>query len=141
LSSLAPPSSGWLKNVLKIVAGELNMLEILVVLARRNVERRTAAATALQATFVSTNVDHNAKTSKIIANYVEWQVQLHVQYVLPGNVMLMQVRPGSGGCQGLPSYKVGARFIVHDKHGSLPLGAILKSEIPPGTAHISEKPT
>ena len=83
---------------------------------------------------------YNANTSKIIANYVEWQVQLHIGGVLPGNVMLMQVRPGSGGCQGLPPYKVGARFIVHDKHGNLPLGAILKSEIPPGTAHISEKP-
>ena len=79
----------------------------------------------------------DAKTSKIVANYVEHQVQLHVRDVLPGNVMLMQVRPGSGGCQGLPPYKVGACFIVHDKHGNLPLGAILKSEIPPGTAHIS----
>jgi hypothetical protein len=83
---------------------------------------------------------YNAKTSKIIANYVEWQVQLHIGGVLPGNVMLMQVRPGSGGCQGLPPYKVGARFIVHDKHGNLPMGAILTSKIPPGTAHISEKP-
>ena len=82
---------------------------------------------------------YDATTSKIIANHVEWQVQLHVRDVLPDNVMLMQVKPGSGGWQGLPSYKVGARFIVHDKHGSLPLGAILKSKIPPGTAHISEK--
>jgi len=32
LSSLAPPSSEWIINVLKIVAGELNMLEILVVI-------------------------------------------------------------------------------------------------------------
>jgi hypothetical protein len=54
--------------------------------------------------------------------------------------MLLQVRPGAGGCQGLPPYKVGVRFIVHDKHGNLPMGAILTSEIPPGTAHISEKP-
>jgi hypothetical protein len=46
-------------NVLKIVAGELAMLEILVVLARRQVDWRTAtAATAYQAIFVSTNVDH-----------------------------------------------------------------------------------
>jgi hypothetical protein len=84
---------------------------------------------------------YDATTSKIIANHVEWQVQLHVQDVLPDNVRLLQVKPGSGGCQGLPPYKYkdGARFIVHDKHGNLPLGAILKSEIPPGTAHISEK--
>jgi hypothetical protein len=33
------------------------MLEILVVLARRQVERKTAAATAIQAIVVSTNVD------------------------------------------------------------------------------------
>ena len=46
-------------NVLKIVAGELAMLEILVVLARRQVDWRTAtAATANQAIFVSTNVYH-----------------------------------------------------------------------------------
>jgi hypothetical protein len=84
---------------------------------------------------------YDATSSKIIANHVEWQVQLHVRNVLPDNVKLLQVKPGSGGCQDMPSYKVGARFIVHDKHGNLPLGAILKSEIPPGTAHISEKPT
>ncbi len=65
---------------------------------------------------------------------------MHVRDVLPGIVMLMQVKPGSGGCQGLPPYKVGAGFIVHDKHCNLPLGAILKGEIPPGTAHVSEKP-
>ena len=91
-------------------------------------------------TSITMSVSLYATTSKIIANHVEWQVQLHVRDVLPDNVMLMQVKPGSGGWQGLPSYKVGARFIVHDKHGNLPLGAILKSEIPPGTAHISEKP-
>ena len=83
---------------------------------------------------------YDAKTSKIIANHVEWEVQLHVQNDLPDHVKLLQVKPGTGGCQGEPPYKVGARFIVHDKHGNLPLGAILKSEIPPGTAHISEKP-
>ena len=45
-------------NVLKIVTGESAILEILVVLARRQVEWRTAtAATAIQANFVSTNVD------------------------------------------------------------------------------------
>jgi len=60
--------------------------------------------------------------------------------ILLGNVRLLQVRPGSGGCQGKPPYKVGAHFIVHKQDGNLPLGAILKSEIPPGTAHISEKP-
>jgi hypothetical protein len=44
--------------VLKIVAGKLAMLEILVVLARRQVEWRTAtAATALQAVFVSIIVE------------------------------------------------------------------------------------
>jgi len=64
---------------------------------------------------------------------------LHIRDVLPENVLLLQVRPGTGGCQGLPPYKVGAHFIVHDKHGNLTLGAILKSKIPPGTAHISEK--
>jgi hypothetical protein len=83
---------------------------------------------------------YDATTSKIIANHVEWQVQLYVRDFLPDNVMLLQVKPGSGGCQGLPPYKVGLRFIMHDKYGNLPLGAILKSEIPSGTAHISEKP-
>jgi hypothetical protein len=83
---------------------------------------------------------YNATTSKVTANHVEWEVQLHVKDVLPDNVMLLQVKPGSEGCQGLSPYKVGARFIVHDKHSNLPLGAILKSEIPSGTAHISEKP-
>ena len=82
---------------------------------------------------------YDATTSKIIANHVEWQVQLHVRDVLPDNGKLLQVKPGSGGCQGLPPYKVGARFIVHKQDGNLPLGAILKSKIPPGTAHISEK--
>ena len=58
LSPLAPPSSEWSVNVLKIVGLGLAMLEILVVLARRQVERRPAtAATALRAIFVSTNVD------------------------------------------------------------------------------------
>jgi hypothetical protein len=83
---------------------------------------------------------YDATSSKIIANHVEWQVQLHVRDVLPDNVKLLQVKPGSGGCQGMPPYKVGAHFIVHDKHGNLPKDAIIKSEIPPGTAHISEKP-
>ena len=83
---------------------------------------------------------YDATSSKVIANHVEWQVQLHVRDVLPDNVMLLQVKPGAGGCQGKPPYKVGARFIVHDEHGNLPLGAILKSEIPSGTTHISEKP-
>ena len=59
--------------------------------------------------------------------------------ILLSNVRLLQVRPGSGGCQGKPPYKVGAHFIVHKQDGNLPLGAILKSKIPPGTAHISEK--
>ena len=46
------------KCVLKIVGLVLAMLEILVVLTRKQVERRTAtAATALQAIFVSINVD------------------------------------------------------------------------------------
>ncbi len=49
------------------MAGELNMLEILVVLARRHVERRTAAATSLQATFVSTNVDQKLVARGICA--------------------------------------------------------------------------
>ena len=44
------------------------MLEILVVLARRQVERRTAtAATAIQANFVSTNVDHKLVARGICA--------------------------------------------------------------------------
>jgi hypothetical protein len=81
---------------------------------------------------------YDATTSKVIANHVEWKVQLHVRDVLPDNVKLLQVRPGTGGCQGLPPYKVGARFIVHDKHGNLPLGAILKSVIPFGTEYFSE---
>jgi hypothetical protein len=91
-------------------------------------------------TSITMSVSLYATTSKIIANHVEWQVQLHVRDVLPDNGKLLQVKPGSGGCQGLPPYKVGARFIVHKQDGNLPLGAILKSEIPPGTAHISEKP-
>ena len=58
LSPLAPPSSEWLVNVLKIVAGKLAMLEILVLLAIRQVEQRTAkAATAFQAIYVSPNVE------------------------------------------------------------------------------------
>ncbi len=52
---------------------------------------------------------------------------------------LSQALEDARACR-LPPYKVGARFIVHDKHSNLPLGAILKSEIPSGTAHISEKP-
>jgi hypothetical protein len=52
------PSSEWVINVLKIVAGELAMLEILVVLARRHVEWRTAtSATTPQIIFLSTNFD------------------------------------------------------------------------------------
>ena len=39
------------------MASKLAMLEILVVLARKHVERKTAAATAGQAVVVSTNVD------------------------------------------------------------------------------------
>jgi hypothetical protein len=81
---------------------------------------------------------YDAKTSKIIANHVEWEVQLHVQNDLPDNVKLLQVKPGTGGCQGEPPYKVGVRFIVHDKHGNLPLDAIPKRGIPSGTEHISE---
>ena len=61
-------------------------------------------------TSITMSVSLYATTSKIIANHVEWQVQLHVRDVLPDNVMLMQVKPGSGGC----------RFIVHDFHGNLP---------------------
>jgi hypothetical protein len=38
-----------------------------------------------------------ATTSKVTANHVEWEVQLHVRDVLPDNVMLLQVKPGSGG--------------------------------------------
>ena len=81
---------------------------------------------------------YDATTSKTIANHVEWQVQLHVRDVLPDNVKLLQVRPGAGGCKGKPPYKVGVRFIVHNKYGNLPLGAIIKSGIPSGTEHISE---
>ena len=83
---------------------------------------------------------YDATTSKFIANHVEHQVQLHIRDVIPDNVKILQVEPGAGGWQGLPPYKVGARLIMHNRHGNLPLGAILKSEIPPGTAHISEKP-
>ena len=54
---LPPPSSEWLLNVLKIAARELAMLEILVVLVRRHVGRKTAAATTIHSIFVSTNVD------------------------------------------------------------------------------------
>jgi hypothetical protein len=74
-----PPSSEWLINVLKIVAGELNMLEILVVLARRHVERRTAtAATAFQATFVSTNVDQKLVARGICAFLVQRHMDCRV---------------------------------------------------------------
>jgi hypothetical protein len=45
---------------------------------------------------------YNATTSKVTANHVEWEVQLNVRDVLPDNGMLLQVKPGSGGCQGLP---------------------------------------
>jgi hypothetical protein len=38
-----------------------------------------------------------ATTSKVTANHVEWKEQLHVRDVLPDNVMLLQVKPGSGG--------------------------------------------
>ena len=40
---------------------------------------------------------YNATISKVTANHVEWEVQLHVRDVLPDNVMLLQVKPGSGG--------------------------------------------
>ena len=81
---------------------------------------------------------YDATTSKFSVNHVEWNVQLHIQDDLLNNVKLLQVKPGSGGCQGEPPYKVGVRFIVHKQDGNLPMGAILKSEIPPGTEHISE---
>ena len=80
----------------------------------------------------------DATTSKINANHVEHQVQLHIRDDLPDNVKLLQVKPGAGGCHGEPPYKVGVHFIVQDKHGNLPLGAITKSGIPSGTEHISE---
>ena len=62
----------------------------------------------------------------------------HVQNDLPDNAKLLQVKPGAGRCQGEPPYKVGVRFIVHDKHGNLPLDAIPKRGIPSRTEHISE---
>jgi hypothetical protein len=49
---------------------------------------------------------YDATTSKNIANHVEWLVQLHIRDVLPDNVMTLQFRPGAGGCQGMPPYKV-----------------------------------
>jgi hypothetical protein len=40
---------------------------------------------------------YDAKSSKVIANRVEWKVQLHVRDDHPGNVKLQQVKPGAGG--------------------------------------------
>ena len=64
---LPPQSSEWLLNVLKIEARTLAMLEILVVLVRRHVGRKTAAATAIHSIFVSTYVDQVLVAREICA--------------------------------------------------------------------------